>query len=204
MKLGRLSALVGAVLLLAAVAAPAATAATYPASDNTVSIEGGSTDIKAGDEVSISAKTFQGESDVTFTVSSPIASLGSGRGGAALAGAAASGSCETGSSCVVVADADGVATALVSFTQPGKHTVTAEGTDPNGEPLTVTSTVTVADAAADDTDGTDDSGDESPDSGGLANTGADLIQYAVIGLGLVAVGAVIMIALRRRSTGSAV
>ena len=197
----RLAALVGPVLLLAVVMAPAASAATYPASDNVVTVEGGSTAITEGDEVAISAKTFQSGSDVTFTISSPASSLGTSRGGVALVPVAESGDCTSGSTCVRVADSDGVATALIAFTLAGQHTITAVGTDRNGQELTVTSNVTVA--AADDEDGgTDGAGNESPDSGGLANTGAELIQYALIGLGLVALGAVVVFAMRRRSPGS--
>lgn len=184
----RLVALLGLVsVVLLGAAGPASAAATYPATDNGVFVDSGSTSITVGDAVRMSAQTFEAGSDVTFVVSSPLASLGAGRLGAAAAVAA----CTTGSTCVTTADSSGVAAATITFTQPGRQTVTARGTGTDGKDLTLSSTVTVSAA-----------GSAAPSGSNLARTGTNIIRFAVVGAALVAVGALILATVRRRRTAA--
>lgn len=183
-------------LIVCGLALPASADATYPATGNAIVITSGSTVIVVGGSTTVSAKTFKANTHVTFTVSSPLASLGSSRGGALAvpeaAVAAAAAACTTGSSCDTMADSNGVATAKITFTQAGKQTITATGTGVDGKALTVTSTVTVAASNSSDTS-----------TGPLAKTGTDLVKYGTIGVALIIVGGLIVAAFRRRSHSAA-
>jgi hypothetical protein len=170
-------------------------AAAYPADKDAVVIKGGSTDVEVGDEVQIEAKTFDENSDVTIEVSDPLGATAPLRGGSSVV-VAASGECETGSSCVRVADGEGVVTASVSLTQAGEQTVTATGVDPAGDELVVSATFDVAGDASGD-----DPAEDEP-SGGLAATGTDLLTYGAIGIGLIAMGALVVTTVRRRNQTS--
>ena len=188
--------------------APAANAApTYPPQSDGITLP--STPVAPGSAVLVSACCFEPTSEVTFTISGGggTNSLGSSRLGAALVPAvlapAAPAECSSDdASCVAIAEDDGEASANVTFTSAGTFTIAATGTGIDGEPLTVSSSLTVAADATGDDDGTDpgDQGGTGDEQGGpLANTGSDVITFSLIGLALLAVGAIVVIGARRRS-----
>lgn len=200
-------------LMLAAAAAavvlsaPAsAVAATYPPDGGDTSVTNPTPAI--GDVVTVSAGDYRPGSDVNVTVSVDGGSAsgaagapggGGFRGSAVLA--ATAGDCQSGGTCTVVASASGTASAGVEILEAGTHTVTFTGVDANGQPLT--QSVTLDAQAADDESGDpngNDEGDESdPDGGVLSDTGAEIATWTLIGVALVAVGALVVVASRRRS-----
>lgn len=109
-----------------AVAAPAG-AQSYPPAGNTATAS--DTTVQPGQPVTFTAKTFQPGTEVTFTLFSAPVVLGT-----------------------AIADSNGVATLTTTIpesTSPGTHTVEASGVGANGQPLTVSFTITVLGAAAD-------------------------------------------------------
>lgn len=211
----RLAALAGSALLLGlGVLAPAAAhaAPTYPPAGSTISVA--TTTFTVGEPTTISFANFQAlsvfsvrivEAGVPSSLRAPGAPLGTSRGAAVLVPAATACS----STCSVTADSNGAADVDVTLTKAGKATITASGTGANGQPLT--SSVTVTAVAADDAgtdDGTDDDGsDEAADpdaasGGSLAKTGTDILKFGGLGLGLLAVGTLLVVGVRRRSSGT--
>jgi hypothetical protein len=102
-----------------------ASAGNYPAPRNSVVVDDAS--VGPGDDITITAKTFEAGSPVTFTLFSAPIVLGT-----------------------VEAAADGVATLVASIPSvpPGVHTIEASGTGEDGLPLTVSTEITVAGATA--------------------------------------------------------
>lgn len=114
--------IVGLVLLIAACAAPAATAQQYPPVDDSIVSPTGTT-YTAGAPATFIAKTFRPFSPVTFRFFSDPVTLGT-----------------------VTANSAGIATITTSIpaaADPGRHTVQASGIDPDGAPLSVELAVTV-------------------------------------------------------------
>jgi hypothetical protein len=193
---------VGAVTVLLAAAPVAASAApTYPpAPTGEVSVS--TTAPGVGDTIVASASGFMPDSDVDVTtkLDSAGATTGSAgtsglRGAAALVVAAASGTCETGETCTVVADGSGEAAADVTLTEAGDTTITFAGTDPDGDPLTQTVTVDVAG----DADGPANEEPEESPGGILPNTGAGgLLDAGIVAVSLLGIGSLLVLAVRRR------
>jgi LPXTG-motif cell wall-anchored protein len=156
---------------LLALAAPAQ-GQQYP--PDTVFITVSDTTVVPGQPIDISAGLFVPGSPASFTFFSQPVNLGT-----------------------ATADADGVATLSVTIPSdatPGTHTITASGTGIDGEPLSVSTTVTVlADGAA----GADDGA-----TGGLPRTGSDPMPIARIAAALVAVGGGLLFITRRRRISS--
>jgi hypothetical protein len=94
-----------------------------------------------------------------------------------------------------VADANGVAVLTFDVPPglaPGAYTLTASGIAPDGSPLEVTTTLTVVAA------GTDATADTSR-TDGLARTGTDVEDLLRVGAVLIAFGAVLVLAVRKRN-----
>lgn len=181
---------------LAALPVAAQAAPTYPpGGGNSITVT--STSPSVGATVTVSAKTFQPDSDVEVTTVTEGGASGTARGGSLGGGrlstavvAAASGTCETGSTCTVVADSAGLATADVTVTKAGTTNVTFNGTGTDGSPLTQTVELEVLAASG-------EAG--APIDENLADTGAgNVLQAGVIALAMLAVGTVLVLAVRRR------
>jgi len=199
----RLAALTGATLLIALGAfAPAAHAATYPPAVNVIQLSlPAASEIDLNTPYDLEISPLLAGSTVRIKVVSLSEGLGevggdsfgTSRGAAVLAPAATTIACSTGQTCNGTADEDGIATGTVTFTKAGSTEITVTGTNADGEAIdqSVTVEVPTADTAANET---------AP--GGLAKTGSDLIEYGLIGVGLVVVGGIVVVAMRRRSPGS--
>lgn len=180
----RIAALSGLVLAFGALGAGPALAAEYPPGGNQVVAP--ATPIVPGTPIPFSAQVFLPGSPVSFDISDSLGAIGPIRG-ASLVVSADSGNCESGSTCVRDADESGVATADITFTEEGSHTITASGTGADGEPLSVSATVDV---------GGEGAGGPGED---LADTGSDIITYVIVGAALVVVGGLVVVAVRRRN-----
>jgi LPXTG-motif cell wall-anchored protein len=140
----------------------------YPPAGDTVAAS--DTTVEPGQPVTISARTFCAGCPVTFMLFSEPINLGT-----------------------VDADANGVAT--ITFTVPeelsaGTHTVEASGTGADGQPLTVTTTITVTGAAG------------GAGGGNLPTTGNDsAISMSQVALAaIVGGGLLVLVANKRRSS----
>lgn len=124
-----------------------------------------------GQLITLQAKTFVGP--VTFTLFSAPVVLGT-----------------------VNADSAGVATlttAIPADTTPGSHRIEATGTGVDGQPLTVTTAITVTGAG-----GTGGSG-----SGNLPTTGTDsAVPMTQVAIGAIAAGGLLLILGKRRASRS--
>ena len=145
---------------------------------------------KVGQSVTFTAQTFGSGSTVAVDVSVGGTSVGS-------SGASANGK--------------GVATAKVKFSVAGVNTVTMSGRSDTGERLALSADVTVTEATqtvvpVDNANG--GSGGQASDGsnaggvpflgGGLPRTGAEIAGTVLVGSLLVALGALILVATRRR------
>jgi len=155
------------VVLLAAalvlVTAGTAAAQDYPPAGDTVTVS--DTTVEPGQSITLSARTFQAGSTVTFTLFSAPVVLGT-----------------------ATANSSGVATITATIpanTAPGTHTIEATGVDEAGNPLTVTTTITVLGGAAD-----------LPTTGSASTTPMTQVALAVLAGG----GLLVLLANRRRTT----
>ncbi len=157
-----------AVVVLIVAGAPAEGQAPYPPAANFLTVS--DTTLVPGQTFTITSGTYLSGTDVTFTFLSQPVGLGS-----------------------AAVDADGVATLTATVPQAsvGTHTVTANGTGADGEPLSVSTNVTVV--ATDD--GTAAAGTGTSD---LPRTGGEPVPVARIGAALLAVGAGLVFLTRRR------
>lgn len=147
---------------------------------------------RVGQSIDFKAQTFEAGSAVSFDVSADGGSVTSGS---------------------TNADARGIARQSITFTVVGDNTLTMSGTSDQGRPLTLRASIAVT---ADDPGGSggngdnngtgDGSGDPAADEsgvpflgGGLPRTGGDIALTVLIGAGLLAAGAALVVAARRRS-----
>ena len=144
---------------------------------------------RVGQSIDFKAQTFEAGSAVSFDVSADGGSVTSGS---------------------TNADARGIARQSITFTVVGDNTLTMSGTSDQGRPLTLRASiaVTAADAGGNGGNGGDNggSGDPAADEsgvpflgGGLPRTGGDIALTVLIGAGLLAAGAALVVAARRRS-----
>jgi LPXTG-motif cell wall-anchored protein len=166
-------ALIAAVALaVVSMAAPAA-AQQYPPAVNSLTVS--DTTPTPGQTISVEGRTFATGSTVTLTLFSDPVVLGS-----------------------ATADAAGVIATQVTIptnTPLGSHTLTAEGTAPDGSPLSLSVSLTVVPAQAGGGTGGSD----------LPRTGSDSsIPLAKLGVGLAAIGGLIAaLAAKRRKAALA-
>lgn len=159
---------------LVAFAAPAA-AQQYPPAVNSLTVS--DTTPCAGQTVSVEGRTFAAGSNVTVSLATnPVGTA--------------------------TADAAGVAAmqATISTDTPlGTHTLTADGTAPDGSPLSLSVSLTVVSAKC------EEGGGVGGGEGGLPKTGSDSsFPLAKLGVGLAAVGGLITaLAAKRRKAALA-
>jgi len=139
---------------------------------------------RVGQSIDFRAQTFEAGSAVVFEVT---------ESGNALTSASSN------------ADARGIARQSITFTVVGDNTLTVSGTSDQGRPLTLRASIAVT-AADGGGNGGDGSGDPAADEsgvpflgGGLPRTGGDIALTVLIGAGLLAAGAALVVAARRRS-----
>ena len=175
--------LVAVAVLLVPVALPLANAEpNYPPSFYKISADSFST--RVGGKIDFKAQTFQAGSTVDFNVAADGSTVASGS---------------------TNADGKGVARQTITFRVVGTNTLTMSGTSDKGQPLTLRAEIQVI-AAADGSDdpgaddGTDDSSGAPFFGGGLPRTGGEIALTVLVGLGLLAGGAAIVAATRRRRT----
>jgi LPXTG-motif cell wall-anchored protein len=160
--------IVAAALAVVLMAAPAA-AQQYPPAVNGLTVSCPTPE--AGNTVDIQGQTFAGGSQVTFTLASQQAVIGT-----------------------AVADSSGTVSAqgvtIPAATPDGVHTITATGQAPDGSPLSISTDITVT-AGGCMTGGGGSNPDDEP-SGSLPNTGNDsTIPLLQVGLALAAIGGII-------------
>lgn len=161
-------------LAIVALAAPAA-AQQYPPAVNSLTLSDSTP--TPGQTITVTARTFQTGSTVTVTLTSNPVVLGSG-----------------------TADAAGIMAlqATIPVNTPlGEHTITADGTAPDGSPLSLSASLTVVPAAA---AGAGAGAGAGGGAGALPRTGTDSsLPLAKLGLGLAAIGGIITaVAAKRR------
>jgi hypothetical protein len=127
--------------------------------------------VRPGEPVTATASGFQPGSVVTFTLLGDVVGT-------------------------AIADADGVATItfdMPSDLAPGEYMLVASGVAPDGSPLEVTTTITVVAA------GTEATADTSRRDDPLARTGSDVQGLLRVGAVMLTLGAVLVLAVRKRS-----
>jgi hypothetical protein len=144
-----------------------ASAQDYPPQGNDVAVSDGS--VEGGQSITVSAQIFQPGTPVSFTLFSAPVVLGT-----------------------ATADANGVATLTATIpagVAPGTHTIEASGTGANGQPLTVTQSITVADAST-------GAGSNLPSTGSSSTIPMSRVALAGIAGG----GLLVLLANRRRTS----
>ena len=193
--LRRVFALVLAVfVLMSPVALPSAHAEPdYPPSFYKISAS--TFTARVGQSIDFKAQTFQDGAVVSFDVAADGGSVTSG---------------------TTNADARGIARQSITFTVVGDNTLTMSGTSDQGRPLTLRASIAVTadepggsggNGDGNDAGGDNGSGDPAADEsgvpflgGGLPRTGGDIALTVLIGAGLLAAGAALVFAARRRTT----
>jgi hexosaminidase len=169
-------------LTVLGMAAPAF-AQQYPPSVNFLTISDATP--SPGETVTLTGQTFLAGSTVTLTLHSEPVVLGS-----------------------ATADAAGkmaLQATIPSDTPLGAHTITADGTAPDGSPLSLSVSLTVVPAAANGGTGANNgngNGGSSGNSGNLPRTGSEwTLLLAKLGIGLAAAGGVVTaVAAKRRKS----
>ena len=164
-------------LTVLGMAAPAF-AQQYPPSVNFLTISDATP--SPGETITLTGQTFQAGSTVTLTLHSEPVTLGS-----------------------ATADAAGkmaLQATIPSDTPLGSHTITADGTAPDGSPLSLSVSLTVVPAAANG--GTGANNGNGNGSGNLPRTGAEwTLLLTKLGIGLAAAGGVfVAVAAKRRKS----
>lgn len=162
--------IVAAALAVVLMAAPAA-AQQYPPAVNGLTVSCPTP--QAGNTVDIQGQTFAGGSQVTFTLASQQAVIGT-----------------------AVADSSGTVSAqgvtIPAATPDGVHTITATGQAPDGSPLSISTDITVTAGGCVTGSGGGGSNPDTEPSGSLPNTGSDSTTSLLqIGLALAAIGGII-------------
>ena len=180
-----------AVLALPMGLAPAQAEPDYPPSFTKISAE--AYQARVGQKVKITAQTFKSGSPVTVDVAVEGDSVGSGN---------------------ATANRKGIASTSVTFKVAGVNRVTMAGTGADGDPLSLSTNITVtekSDAVTDPDDNGSGGGDQGSASGsdaggvpflggGLPRTGGEIAATALIAAALVGLGALLVIFTRRRRT----
>lgn len=182
----------GVLLLSVALTAPAAAEPNYPPVFNQVAAS--SFRVAAGKSLVFRVQTFRPRTSVSFAVR-PTAGNAQGSGSAS-------------------ADARGVVTQRITFQTPGRTTVTFTGTGADSSPLTLSTTVQVVEPASSSPANqpvaaagpqtkprAGGAGADQTQTGLLSNlpaTGAQILGVLAVGGLLVLVGAVLVVAGRRR------
>jgi len=166
-------------LTVLGMAAPAF-AQQYPPSVNFLTISDATP--SPGETITLTGQTFQAGSTVTLTLHSEPVVLGS-----------------------ATADAAGkmaLQATIPSDTPLGSHTITADGTAPDGSPLSLSVSLTVVPAQGGGNAQGNQGGNQGGNSGNLPRTGSEWTLFlAKLGIGLAAAGGVfVAIAAKRRKS----